>query len=96
LGAERPIYSTLHPEYLDDDSDDDEKVDTKIPSPESEIATPAKDVPAAGEVAAPAEVLMTQEYMEKAVFFLLIMAVVLYLVRRRRASYQKLDEKSMA
>jgi len=94
-GFTEPIYSTLHPEYVDDD-DDDANVDTKVPVPENEIGTPAKEVPAAGEVSAPAEVLLTQAYMQKAVFFLLIMVVVLYVVRRRRAAYQKLDEKSMA
>jgi hypothetical protein len=92
--AESPIYSTSHPEYVDDD--DDEMTDTKVPSPENEIETPAKEVPAAEEVSAPAEALITQAYLQKAVFFLLIMAVVLYLVRRRRGAYQKVDEKSMA
>ncbi|OCT46478.1 hypothetical protein CLCR_02179 [Cladophialophora carrionii] len=93
--AEPPVYSTLHPESVDDD-DNDEKIDTEAPSLENEVETPAKDVPAAGEVSAPAEALITQAYMQKAVFFLLIMAVVFYLVRRRRAAYQKVDEKSMA
>lgn len=85
----------MHPEY-DGNDDDDEKTDTKVPSPESEIESPSKDVPAAGEISAPAEVLLTEAYMQKAVFFLLIMAVVLYVVRRRRTAYQKVDEKSMA
>jgi len=84
----------LHPEYVGDD-DDDEKIDTKVPLPEGEIESPAKEVPAAGEVSALAEALITEAYMQKVVFFLLIMAVVLYLVRRRTA-YQKVDEKSMA
>jgi len=97
MALAEPIYSTLHPEYVGDD-DDDEKIDTKVPLPESEseIESPAKEVPAAGEVSAPAEVLLTEAYMQKAVFFLLIMAVVLYLVRRRRSAYHKVDEKSMA
>lgn len=85
----------MHPEYAGDD-DDDEKIDTEVPPPDSELETPAKEVPAAGEIAAPAEVLLTEAYMQKAVFFLLIMVVVLYLVRRRRSAYQKVDEKSMA
>ncbi|KAJ9602408.1 Peptidyl-prolyl cis-trans isomerase B [Cladophialophora chaetospira] len=93
--TEEPIYSTLHPEYAGDD-DDDEKIDAKVPVPESEIESPAKEVPAAGEISTPAEVLLTEAYMQKAVFFLLIMGVVLYLVRRRRTAYQKVDEKSMA
>jgi len=88
-------YSTAHPEYVDDD-DVGDKVDTKLPPPENEIEAPAKEIPAAGEVSAPAEALITQEYMQKAVFFLLIMAVVMYIVRRRRSAYQKVDEKSMA
>ena len=92
--TEQPIYSALHPEYAGDD--DDDTTDKKVPSPEGEIETPAKEVPAAGEIAAPAEVLLTEAYMQKAVFFLLIMVVVLYLVRRRRSAYQKVDEKSMA
>ena len=94
--TERPIYSTSHPEYVDDD-DHDENVDIKVPEGESEIGTPAKDVPAAGEISAPAELLLTQAYMQKAFFFLLLMLVVLYVVRRRRRSAcQKMDEKSMA
>ena len=56
----------------------------------------AKEVPAAGEISAPAELLITEAYMQKAIFFLLIMVVVLYLVRRRRSAYQKVDGKSMA
>jgi len=93
--AEQPIYSTAHPEYVDDD-DKDEKTETKTPTPENEIEAPAGDVPAAADVSAPAEALITQAYMQKAVFFLLIMAVVVYIVRRRRAAYQKVDQKSMA
>jgi hypothetical protein len=90
--AEQPMHSTSHPEYKDDDDDGD----NKIPAPESEIETPGKDVPAAGEISAPAEALITQAYTKKAIFFLLIMLVVVYIVRRRRTAYQKLDEKSMA
>jgi hypothetical protein len=94
---EPPIYSTLHPEYLEDDSDEEEtKLDTTIPASDSEIDAPAKDVPAAADISAPAEAMITQEYMAKGVFFLLIMLAILYVVRRRRTAYQKLDEKSMA
>ena len=79
-----------------DDDDDVAKNELDAPVPENEIEAPAKEVPAAGEVSAPAEALITQAYMQKAVFFLLIMVVVLYIVRRRRSAYQKLDQKSMA
>jgi len=93
--TERPIYSTAHPEFVGMEEDDDLPA-AKVPLPESEIEAPAKEIAAAGEVSAPAEALLTQAYMQKAVFFLLIMVVVLYIVRRRRAAYQKVDEKSMA
>jgi len=93
LRAGESIYSTAHPYY--EDEDEPEPGETK--EPESEIEAPAKEVPAAGEMSAPAaEALITQEYMQRAVFFLLLLAVILYLVKRRRAAYEKLDEKSMA
>lgn len=86
-----PIYSTTHPYYVEED----EPGETKEPA--NETKTPAKDVPAAGKVSVPAaEALITQGYMQKAVFFLLLLGVVLYLVKRRRAAYEKVDEKSMA
>ena len=78
-----------------DDDDADGKTG-KVPLPGNEVDSPAKDIPAAGEVSAPAEALITQEYLQKAVFFLLIMAVVLFVVKRRRSANQKVDEKSMA
>jgi len=92
IGFTEPIYSTAHPEYLDND----DKVESKVPLPESEIEAPAKDIPAAGEVSVPAEAMLTQDYMQKAGLFVVVLAVIFYVVRRRRASYQKLDEKSMA
>ena len=74
---------------------DDDEPETK--APETEIGgTPPKAEPAAADISVPAETMLTQEYMQKGVFFLLILGAVLYFVRRRRASYEKLDEKSVA
>lgn len=84
-----PLYSDAHPEYVDEEA-------PPVQAPETELSLPAKDVPAAADTSAPAEAMITQAYMEKALFFLVILAVVLYLVRRRRAAYEKVDEKSMA
>lgn len=61
-----------------------------------EMEAPAKEVPSAADSTIPAEAMITQEYVQKAVFFLLILAVILYVVRRRRSSHSKINEKSMA
>ena len=56
--------------------------------PEEEISpegdTPLKDIPAAADVNAPVEALMSQDYVQKSVIFMVILAVVLFIVRRRR------------
>ncbi|KIW96558.1 peptidyl-prolyl cis-trans isomerase B [Cladophialophora bantiana CBS 173.52] len=92
---EQPIYSTVHPEYGDDDDQEDDS-GTKLPIADDETEAPPEGLPTIGEVSGPTEGLATQAYVQKAVLFLLIMAVVLYVVRRRRSQSQKLDDKSMA
>jgi len=70
-------------------------VKAPVKEPETELQSPPKDIPAAADTSSPAEAMATQAYVQKAIYFLLIIAVVLYVVRRRR-TYDKLDEKSMA
>jgi len=48
------------------------------------------------DVNTPASALATEQYVTKGVLFMVIMAVVLFVARRRRSHYEKLDEKSMA
>jgi hypothetical protein len=81
---------------VDNDNDDEAPKASKLPAPTSEIETPAKDVPAAGEVSAPAELFLTESYMQKGIFFMILMLIVVYFARRRRSAYQKLNEKTMA
>jgi len=40
--------------------------------------------------------MITQAYMQKGFFFVLLVAVALYLVKRHRSGYDKVDEKSIA
>ncbi|RVX68919.1 Peptidyl-prolyl cis-trans isomerase B [Exophiala mesophila] len=87
--AEEPLYSDAHPEYTVDDSADPAK-------DKSELETPAKEVPAAADSTSAAEAILTQSYVQKAVAFLVILTIIFLVVRRRRSTYTKLDEKSMA
>ena len=84
-----PLYSDAHPEYTVDDSADPAK-------DKSELETPAKEVPAAADSTSAAEAILTQSYVQKAVAFLVILTIIFLVVRRRRSTYTKLDEKSMA
>lgn len=83
-----PIYPTAHPGF-EGELEDDEAVTVTIPVPsgdehvdEVKVATPAADN-------------LTQEYTQKGVFFVVILAVVAWFIRRGRTSH-KVDEKSMA
>lgn len=80
------------------DNDDDENDEMKVPSPEpeSETAATKEEAPVGGQVVLPVDALIAQGYMQKGLFFLVIMGLVIYIVRRRRAAYQKVDEKSVA
>ncbi|KAJ4505908.1 Peptidyl-prolyl cis-trans isomerase B [Exophiala dermatitidis] len=77
--------------YNDDEDDHGAKL------PETELGSPAKDVPAAADATTPAETMITQAYLQKAVFFLVLLGVAFFLIRRRRlgSNYDKLDEKSV-
>jgi len=95
LGAE-PLYSDAHPEFIDEEEEEHDAVPVKTELPaEGQEQEEAKEVPAAAETSAPAEVLITQSYIQKALLFMVILGVVLYILKRRRAGYQKVDEKSM-
>ncbi|KEF51913.1 uncharacterized protein A1O9_11902, partial [Exophiala aquamarina CBS 119918] len=83
------LISDAHPEY--DGSDDIDLIEGTA-EPE-----PPKDIPSAADITIPVMGMVTQEYVQKAVLFFLILAVVLYVVRRRTSSRDsKIDEKSMA
>lgn len=84
-----PLYSDAHPEYTVDDGANPAK-------DKSELETPAKDVPAAADSTSAAEAILTQAYVQKAVGFLVILTIIFLVIRRRRSTYAKLDEKSMA
>ncbi|KAK4941341.1 Peptidyl-prolyl cis-trans isomerase B [Elasticomyces elasticus] len=92
---EEPLYSDAHPYFEGEEEEPVSPVKTPAKEPETELQSPPKDIPAAADTSSPAEAMATQAYVQKAIFFLLIIAVVLYVVRRRR-TYDKLDEKSMA
>ncbi len=84
-----PLYSDAHPDYADEE-------ELPAQAPDTELSSPSKDVPAAADTSSPAEAMITQAYMQKALLFLVLLAVIFYVVRRRRAAYDKVDEKSMA
>jgi hypothetical protein len=81
------IYSTAHPGF--EGEPEGEGITVTIPVPagdehvgENKVATPAADN-------------VTQEYAQKGIFFVVILAVVAWFIRRSRTSH-KIDEKSMA
>lgn len=82
-----PIYSTAHPGF--DGEPEDEAITVTIPVPAG--ADHVDEV----KTATPAAEDVTQEYAQKGIFFLVILAVVAWFVRRNRTSH-KIDEKSMA
>jgi len=88
--ATEPLYSDAHPYYVEED-----EPATKIP--ETGLGNPsAEDVAAPADASAPTEAMITQSYMQKGFFFVLLVAVALYLVKRHRSGYGKVDEKSIA
>ena len=55
---------------------------------------PAKDVPAAGDMAA---TMVGQEYITSALFFVVVLFIVFIVVRKfRRSSHSKTNEKGVA
>ncbi|OAG35595.1 peptidyl-prolyl cis-trans isomerase B [Fonsecaea monophora] len=92
---EQPIYSNVHPEYMNDGDGEDE-LGTNPPPVEDETEALPKELPASEELFSPVEELVTQAYMQKAALFLFIMLVVLVIVKRRRSPAHKSDDKSMA
>jgi hypothetical protein len=81
-----PIYSDSHPEYVEEG---EPPVEETI-SPEGD--TPLQDTPAAADVNAPAEALISQDYVQKALFFMVILGVVAFIVRRRRRTDSRYEK----
>jgi len=84
---------------------EDGPINTEAPvvnKPETEPQQPAKEVPAAADTFASAELMIAQPYVQKVVCFFLLVAVLLYFARRRQSQGRsaldagKSDEKSMA
>jgi hypothetical protein len=87
-----PIFSDAHPGHV---GNDDEDAVAKPPILEGDIKL--EDTPAAAEVNAPAEVLLSSDYLQKAALSMVIIAVIVLIIRRRRKSREsQLDEKSDA
>lgn len=84
-----PLYSDAHPYYVDED-------DTATTLLGTGVGSAAKGVPTTADASGRAETSITQAYMQKALFFIVLVAVALYLVKRSRSGYNKLDEKSLA
>lgn len=78
-----PIISDAHPEFVDEEPEvhvDDSKgpEETDVPS-EAPVST--------------TDGFMTLDYVIKGVFLGMTVGAVVYLLRRRRSSYQKVSEK---
>ena len=71
------IYSDSNTELFEAEDPMDKDV-----SPEGD--TPLEDTPAAADVNAPAEAIISQDYVQKSVIFMFIIAVVIFFIRRRR------------
>lgn len=81
-----PIYSTAHPGY---EGEPDEAISIPTPAPSGEEHTDE------AKVATSTADNVTKEYAQKGVFFVVILAMVAWFIRRNRMSH-KIDEKSMA
>lgn len=84
-----PLYTDTHPYYVEEEGDQG-----KVPN--TELDSLPEGISAATDAIAPAEAMITQAYVQRAFIFLAVIVVVVFLFRRRRSAYDKLDEKSMA
>jgi hypothetical protein len=83
-----PLFSDAHPGYVGNDDED------VVKPPVVEGDTKLEDTPAAAEVNAPAEDLLSSDYLQKAALSMVIITVIVYIIRRRRKSRQsQLNDK---
>jgi hypothetical protein len=83
-----PLFSDAHPGYVGNDDED------VVKPPGLEGDNKLEDTPAAAEVNAPAEVLLSSDYLQKAALSMVIITVIVLIIRRRRRSRQsQLNEK---
>lgn len=88
--SSEPLFSDAHPGYV---GNDDEDVVSKPSGLEGDTAF--EDTPAAAEVTAPAQGLITSDYFLKSVIVMvIIVAIVLIMRRRRRNQDSRFNDKS--
>lgn len=86
LRRPEPIYSTAHPDFEGEDEGEGIIVTVPVPAGDEHVDEGKVETPVANDVSM---------YAQKGVFFVVILAVVAWFIRRSRTGH-KIDEKSMA